>query len=117
VSLTVESPRTGDAVLRVVTSTSDGRAKAVQRLTGSLSLPSTGVGPLPIRLERADGAAPSGQKNVGLAFPSRGDWSLKLNRRHLVVLPAADTAVLLTTGQAWAHVHVDSDRQPPVPRT
>jgi uncharacterized protein YcnI len=34
---------------------------------------------------------------------------MKLNRRHLVVLPTAATAMLLTTGQALAHVHVDSN--------
>jgi copper transport protein len=94
VSLTVDSPRTGDAVLRVVTSTSDGRAKAVQKLTGSLSLPSRGVGPLPIRLERPD-AAPSGQENVGLTFPSRGDWSLKLT----VQTSALDAITLSVTVQ------------------
>jgi copper transport protein len=76
VRMTIDTPRTGDTVLHVSTSTSDGRPQSVQKLNGTLSLPSAGLGPLPVRVDRSD--SPTGQQDVGLTFPARGDWTLRL---------------------------------------
>jgi copper transport protein len=76
VRMTIDAPRTGDTVLHVSTSTSDGRPKSVQKINGTLSLPSAGLGPLPVRVDRPDSV--SGEQNVGLTFPAQGQWTLRL---------------------------------------
>jgi hypothetical protein len=48
----------------------------VQKLNGTLSLPSAGLGPLPVRVDRPDSV--SGEQNVGLTFPAQGQWTLRL---------------------------------------
>ena len=50
------SPRMGDAVLHVAVTTADGRPQPVTGLSGSISLVSHRIGPLPL------GAAPAGQR-------------------------------------------------------
>ena len=78
VAVRIDKPRTGDAVLRLAATTADGRAVPVTGLRGSLSLPSAGLGPLPLRLPTITGAAVDGREQIGLTFPRSGNWTILL---------------------------------------
>lgn len=77
VVLDIPAPRQGDAVLNVTVTTTDGRPQPVTALTGSVSLVSPRMGPLPLRPGPA--AAPSGSKTLAVSFPAKGTWTLRLS--------------------------------------
>lgn len=70
VDVHVDAPHVGDTVARLAVHRPDGTPLPVQELTGSLTLPSAGLGPLPIRVLAPDEA--------GLTFPAAGEWTLRL---------------------------------------
>jgi copper transport protein len=76
VDLTVDAPRVGDTVLHLDVHRVDGTPVPVQELTGTISLPAAGLGPLPVRVlpPGPDAHLPS----AGLTFPAPGDWTLRL---------------------------------------
>jgi copper transport protein len=79
VDVRVATPRAGDSALRLTARTPDGVPLPVTALSGTLSLPSAALGPLPIEQPAADPRHP-GPVEATLRFPEPGEWTL-----HLVV--------------------------------
>jgi len=77
--LDIETPRVGDAILHVKVTGEDGRPQPIMALTGSISLESPPIGPLPLRMPSAGGASSSGIQDIGLNLPARGDWTVRLS--------------------------------------
>jgi copper transport protein len=78
VSVRIDAPRTGDAVLHLTARSSTGAAMPVTGLRGTLSLPAAGLGPLPLRLPNAAGSASTGREDIGMTFPRSGRWVIAL---------------------------------------
>jgi copper transport protein len=78
VVLDLPTPRVGDALLHVRVTTADGRPQPITALTGSISLASPAIGPLPLRMRSAGGASASGVEDIELNLPARGDWTVRL---------------------------------------
>ncbi|MCU1658599.1 MAG: copper resistance protein CopC, partial [Pseudonocardiales bacterium] len=78
VSVRIDAPRPGDAVLHLTTRSSTGASLPVTGLRGTLSLPDAGLGPLPLRLPNATGSASTGREDIGLTFARGGRWVLAL---------------------------------------
>jgi copper transport protein len=73
------TPRVGDMIMRVKVTTADGRPQPVTALTGSISLASPPIGPLPVRMRPAGGASSSGIGEIELSLPARGEWTVRLS--------------------------------------
>jgi len=80
VVLDLPSPRMGDAVLHVTVTTADGRPQPITGLSGSISLVSLRIGPLPLGTGSAGPTSSSG-RDLEVNIPARGDWALRLSVR------------------------------------
>ena len=78
VSVRVDAPRIGDTVMHLSARAPAGQAIPLTGLRGSASLPSAGLGPLPLRLANPGGSASTGSEDVGITFPRAGRWVLAL---------------------------------------
>lgn len=74
VRVVVDPPQPGKATVRVRTTGDDGSAKSVRKVTGDLTLPKRGLGPLPLRFHQAG----PGKAVAHARFPAGGSWVLKL---------------------------------------
>ncbi len=79
VSLRIDGPRAGDAVLHVTVHSSGGDPLPVRQLQASVSLPDAQLGPFPLRLPNAAGSAHDGVEDLGITFPRSGSWVLNLS--------------------------------------
>jgi copper transport protein len=77
VKVKLEVPRVGDTTMHLRALEPSGQAQGITALTGSISEPARGLGPLPIRLPTAAGASPSGVEDIGLTFPTGGHWKVQ----------------------------------------
>lgn len=78
VSVRVDKPRLGDAVLHLIARSSNGRPVRVTGLRGTMSLPKAKLGPLALRLSNPAGAASNGREDIGMTFSRTGSWVIAL---------------------------------------
>jgi copper transport protein len=79
VVLDIPAPRVGDAVLHIKVTTADGRPQPITALSGSISLDSPRIGPLPLRPRSTGGASRSGVEDIDVNLPAPGEWTLRLS--------------------------------------
>lgn len=77
-SLLIDAPRVGDTVLHLSVRDSAGKSMPVNALSGSVALPTAGLGPLPLGVARGDAARATGSQDIRLSFPRKGIWLLQL---------------------------------------
>ena len=78
VDLDVPQPQVGDRILHVTVRTPAGQPLPVTAMSGSVSLPDQGLGPIALEPSTPGGAAPSGEENLRMSVPAEGTWTLRL---------------------------------------
>jgi copper transport protein len=93
----VDAPRVGDTILHLTARTPKGDPIAVTAIRASISEPVRKLGPLPVRLPTADGASVNGRQDIGLTFPAKGNWTVKLTVQTSPLEATAFTLIIEVT--------------------
>jgi copper transport protein len=97
VAVRVDAPRVGDTVLHLAARTPKGNPIAVTGIRASISEPVRKLGPLPVRLPTAGGASVNGREDIGLTFPAKGNWTVKLTVQTSPLDATAFTVIVSVT--------------------
>jgi copper transport protein len=91
IDVTVDPARAGPVVIHIFTLTPSGASQYIVDATATMSLPSKGVAPIEVPLERA---GPSHFQNTNFTVPLEGDWQLVVRAyKTQVDEAAAETTV------------------------
>jgi copper transport protein len=91
IDVTVDPARAGPVVIHIFTLTPSGASQYIVDATATMSLPSKGVAPIEVPLERA---GPSHFQNTNFTVPLKGDWQLVVRAyKTQVDEAAAETTV------------------------
>jgi copper transport protein len=91
IDVTVDPAEAGPVVMHIFTLTPSGSNQYIVDATATMSLPSKGIAPIDVPLERA---GPSHFQNLNFVVPFPGDWQLVVRAyRTQVDEAAAETTV------------------------